>query len=307
MIEAPRSPIDVAAAVLGPLARRDEPLGARTTYRVGGTAAIFVEIADEAEIATLVDAIATSGARTLVVGNGSNLLVADGGFDGIVVTLGEHFRTVVVAEDQRSVTAGGATPLPVLARTTAAAGLTGLEWAVGVPGTVGGAVRMNAGGHGADTADRLLWARVVDLELGRDRIVDAAGLSLSYRHSSLSPTDLVVEARFRVDPGTRARSEAEIAEIVTWRREHQPGGRNGGSVFANPEGEPAGRLIDRSGLKGLRIGSAYVSEKHANFIGVDAGGSANDVRQVIDEVRRVVAERTGVALRVELECVGFPS
>jgi UDP-N-acetylmuramate dehydrogenase len=281
------------------------PLGARTTYRVGGPAALFVEIVDEADLETLVDALAASGAEVLVVGKGSNLLVADGGFGGVVVCLGEHFSRVVVTDGE--VEAGGATPLPVLARRSAAAGVTGLEWAVGIPGSVGGAVRMNAGGHGAETIDRLIDVRVLRLDGGREETLDSASLGLSYRHSNLGPADLVLSARFAVEDGDRAESEGEIARIVAWRRANQPGGRNGGSVFTNPAGDSAGRLIEEAGLKGLRIGSAAVSEKHANFIQVDEAGSADDVRRVIEHVRAQVAERLGITLETELRLVGFSS
>ncbi|HWD24544.1 MAG TPA: UDP-N-acetylmuramate dehydrogenase [Acidimicrobiales bacterium] len=297
--------IDVAESVLGPLARRDVPLGARTTYRVGGAAALFVEIVDEADLPTLVDALAASGADVLVVGKGSNLLVADRGFPGVAVCLGEHFSSVVVTDGE--VEAGGATPLPVLARRSASAGAVGLEWAVGIPGSVGGAVVMNAGGHGAETIDRLIDARVLRLGDAREETLDAAALGLRYRHSDLGPSDLVLSANFAVDAGDRVEADAEISRIVAWRRANQPGGRNGGSVFTNPAGDSAGRLIEAAGLKGLRIGSATVSEKHANFIQVDEAGSADDVARLIEEVRAKVADRIGVTLNTELRLIGFSS
>jgi UDP-N-acetylmuramate dehydrogenase len=215
--------------------------------------------------------------------------------------------------------------LPVLARRTAVAGLTGMEWSVGVPGSVGGAVRMNAGGHGSDISRCLVAARVHDLAAGAGADADngagegagdarlhlhgwvtADRLGLGYRHSALGPHHVVVAARFALAPGDRAASEEAIADIVRWRREHQPGGSNGGSVFANPAGDSAGRLIDEAGLKGLRRGSAFVSPKHANFVQVDDGGSADDVAALVAEVARLVAARTGVTLRVENHLVGFP-
>ena len=195
------------------------------------------------------------------------------------------------------VRAGGAAAYPVLARQSAAAGLTGLEWAVGIPGSVGGAVRMNAGGHGAETSDRLVACRIVSLEGGGERVVPATELDLSYRHSSVRAGDVVIEATYRLEPGDAAASADRIRDIVRWRREHQPGGQNAGSVFTNPPDDAAGRLVEAAGLKGLRIGSAAVSEKHANFIQADPDGSADDVRRVIDEVRAVVLARLGVELR----------
>ena len=208
------------------------------------------------------------------------------------------------------VRAGGAVALPVLARQTAAAGLTGLEWAVGVPGSVGGAVRMNAGGHGADTRGVLISCRVIDLAAGAVSTWSPAELAFGYRRSAVAAHQVVVEAEYQVVPGERAEAEATIREILRWRREHQPGGQNAGSVFVNPHGDPpansAGWLVDAAGLKGLRHGSAMVSTKHANFIQADPGGSADDVFALMAEVHQLVKERLGVDLKAETRLVGFP-
>ncbi|MBK9181223.1 MAG: UDP-N-acetylmuramate dehydrogenase [Acidimicrobiales bacterium] len=295
----------VARAVgeLEGLALVDEPLGPRTTYRVGGAAAVLVEAGGDDDLRRVRAARRASGLPTLVLGRGSNVLVADAGFPGIVVLLGPAFADVVVSGDQ--VRAGGAVSLPVLARRTVAAGLTGLEWAVGVPGSVGGAVRMNAGGHGSDLRATLLRVRVVDLAGDEDGEVSVDQLGLGYRSSALRDDQVVVWAEFALARGSVAAGEAELAEIVRWRREHQPGGQNAGSVFANPPGDAAGRLIDAAGLRGLRWGSAQVSEKHANFIQADEGGSADDVRTLILEVQDRVARQFGVRLQPELRLVGF--
>jgi UDP-N-acetylmuramate dehydrogenase len=293
-----------AAEVLGAAARRDVPLGPLTTYRVGGPAALLVEARSDDDLARVATAVAAGGAPVLVVGRGSNLLVAEAGFPGIAVVLGEPYAGVEL--DGTTVRAGGAAALPVLARRTAAAGLTGLEWAVGVPGSVGGAVRMNAGGHGSDVAATLVEVRVVDLASGHDGVVAAADLALGYRRSALPPTAVVVAATFALEHGDAAAAGAEVAEIVRWRREHQPGGQNAGSVFTNPPGDAAGRLVDAAGCRGLRLGTAAVSTKHANFIQADPGGSADDVAALILEVRRRVAGATGVSLHPELRMIGFP-
>jgi len=295
--------LDELASRLGPAARRDAPLGSRTTYRVGGTAALGVEPADEGALVDVARALADLAVPVLVVGNGSNLLVADAGFAGLVVVLGAGFEGLVI--EGTDVRAGGALALPTLARRTAAAGLTGLEWAVGVPGTVGGAVRMNAGGHGSDTAATLVSYRVVDLASATVADRPAADLAATYRHTSVTPTDVVVEATHRLSTGDPAEGKATIDEIVRWRRAHQPGGANAGSVFTNPPGDSAGRLIDACGLKGLRIGTAEVSPKHANFIQADKDGSADDVRRVMDRVRGEVAAATGVELTTEVRMIGF--
>lgn len=294
-----------AASILGDRARPDVPLGPMTTYRVGGPAALFLEAVSESDLALARRAVVETGIPVLVVGNGSNMLVADRGFDGLAVHLGDGFTSIDVLPGAR-VRAGGGVSLPVLARRTAAASLRGFEWAVGVPGTVGGAVRMNAGGHGSDMRAVLTRYRFVDLAGGDDGEADAARLDLSYRHSSLTAVQVVVWAELQLAPGDRAESEAMISEIVRWRREHQPGGQNAGSVFTNPEGDSAGRLIDAAGLKGFRVGSAHVSTKHANFIQADEGGSADDVWALIQEVRHRVAVATGVHLVPELRAIGFP-
>jgi UDP-N-acetylmuramate dehydrogenase len=238
-----------------------------------------------------------------VVGKGSNLLVADEGFDGVAVALGEGFGSIEI--EGASVRAGGAVALPVLARRTVAAGLSGLEWAVGVPGSVGGAVRMNAGGHGSDVAATLQRVRVCDLATGDDGVVTAGDLALGYRSSAVTATSVVVWADFALEPGDPAAGEAVLADIVRWRREHQPGGQNAGSVFTNPPGDSAGRLVDAAGCRGMRVGSAHVSEKHANFIQADPGGSAGDVAALIGAVRARVRAAHGVDLHPEVRLIGF--
>lgn len=297
--------VAAAAAVLGARARRHEPLGPCTTYRVGGPAALFVEAESLDDLQLVARAVQESGVPLLVLGRGSNLLVADRGFPGLVVRLGAFATNLTI--DGTIVSAGGAVLLPVLARQTAAAALTGLEWAVGVPGSVGGAVRMNAGGHGADVAASLVRVRVLDLATGEDRDVAADRLALGFRSSALRDHEVVLEATFRLAPGDRAASEATIADIVHWRREHQPGGQNAGSVFVNPVPFKlsAGQLIDELGLRGLRIGTARVSEKHANFIQADEGGSADDVRAVMEAVRARVVAAHDIELRSEIRLVGF--
>jgi len=294
-----------AAAELGALARVDEPLGPMTTYRVGGCAAIFVapkSVADLEQIATIVT---RHDLEVLVVGRGSNLLIADTGFAGVAISLTELADHIELRGTE--VRAGSAVALPVLARKTAAAGLTGFEWAVGVPGSIGGAVRMNAGGHGSDMAASLVRAEIFDLREAAAHWRAAASLGLRFRGSDLAEHHVVLTAELALAPGDAERSEREIAEIVHWRRENQPGGQNAGSVFVNPvPGEiSAGQLIDGLGLRGFRIGGAYVSEKHANFIQAGDGATATDVKAVIDAVRERVARETGYELRSEICLIGF--
>jgi UDP-N-acetylmuramate dehydrogenase len=281
----------------------DAPLGALTTYRVGGTARYLARADSEADLVQVSELVRREGLDTLVVGKGSNLLVADAGFDGVAVVLGEGLAEIEI--EGTVVHAGGATPLPVLARRTAAAGLRGLEWAVGVPGSVGGAVRMNAGGHGSDIAAHLLRVRVFDLASGEHGTVRSADLDLGYRRSAITPSQVVVWAELATEVGDADEASAVISEIVRWRRENQPGGQNAGSVFTNPDGDSAGRLVDAAGCKGLRLGTAEVSTKHANFIQADPGGSADDVLALIRAVQARVRDAFGVELHPEVRLVGF--
>ena len=298
----------LAASPLARSMRRDHGLAPHTTYRVGGPARLFVTVNDLAELQALA-AIVSDCHRggvpvpVLVVGRGSNLLVADRGFDGLAVALGSRLTRFEIAGETVDAAAGAL--LPVVARASVEAGLTGFEWAVGVPGTVGGAVRMNAGGHGSDMSESLVDAVVVDLHRGDATVLAAADLRLGYRTSSLAPHQVVASVKLQLRVGDWETARAELSEIVQWRRTNQPGGRNAGSVFTNPEHAPAGALIQSAGAKGLRIGSAEVSPKHANFIQSDEGGRAADIVEVMREVRRRVRDEHGVDLIAETHLVGF--
>ncbi len=309
--------IDRAAELLGSRAARDVPLAPLTTYRVGGAAALFVRATGPEDLTGVARACRETGLPVLVVGRGSNLLVADEGFPGIAVSVADLAADIDVGAAEHAgpvgepieVRAGGGVALPVLARRTAAVGLTGFEWAVGVPGSVGGAVKMNAGGHGSDMAACVLEVQLVDLDGDADAPVtlSVAELGLRFRGSDVTDDQIVVSATLGLRRGDREAAEREIAEIVRWRRQHQPGGQNAGSVFVNPvPGEvSAGSLVDALGLRGFRIGTAWVSEKHANFIQAAENGRSADVRAVMEEVRRRVADATGYVLRSEVRLVGF--
>ena len=295
----------LAAALPGRVAR-DAPSAPLVTYRCGGTLAVMVRVEREADLSALAAALAPSpSVPFLVIGRGSNLLVADAGFAGVAVMLGEGFAELTIDTDAVRVDAGGAVALPVLARRSGAAGVAGLEFYVGIPGSVGGAIRMNAGGHGAQTADVVTCARVADCSTGEIRTLTRSEMGLGYRHSDLGRRELVLGASFsgtRDDPAACGR---RIDEIVTWRREHQPGGQNAGSVFTNPPGDAAGRLIEAAGLKGLRVGGVVVSEKHANFFVAEPGARADDVARLVQEVQQRVEAVSGVRLVPELALVGF--
>lgn len=310
--------VERALTELGDLAALDVPIGPLTTYRVGGSADIFVRLRSRADLVPLARAVAVSGLPVLVIGRGSNLLIADSGFHGIAVSASVITDSIHIDESSAIVTAGSNVLLPVLARRTAAAGLTGFEWAVGVPGSVGGAVRMNAGGHGSDMAAALVSVTIADIssirrdltndvEAGIVRSVSADALGLRFRGSSLVSTELVLDATLQLAHGDRAAAEVELSEIVQWRRANQPGGQNAGSVFVNPVPGvvTCGALIDSAGLRGLRRGTATVSEKHANFIQADENGTAGDVRDLMRHVRTEVERSTGYRLRSEIRLIGF--
>lgn len=299
--------LDSALEFLGGDLLRDVPLAPMSTYRVGGAARRYVEVGSDEQLSRVVAALAGAGlgGRAVVIGRGSNLLVAQGGFDGVALHLGEAFTVIDV--DGVTVRAGAAASLPVVARRTVAEGLTGFEWAVGVPGSMGGAVVMNAGGHGSDMSECVHGVRVHDLNTGETRIMSSAQLRFSYRGSALRPHHVVSRVDLSLRRGDAERGNEMVSGIVRWRRENQPGGQNAGSVFTNPPDDSAGRLIEAAGCKGLRIGTAEVSTKHANFIQADPGGSADDVRALMDEVALRVEAHSGVVLRPETVMVGFDS
>jgi UDP-N-acetylmuramate dehydrogenase len=281
----------------------DVPLAPLTTYKLGGPARWFADVADDGDVEALCAVLSDEPVPVLVLGRGSNLVVSDRGFDGLVVRLGGVFAAI--EHGPEDIRAGGAVRLPVLARAAVGEGRLGLEFYVGIPGTVGGAVRQNAGCHGSETVDVLRSADLVDLSSGGRREATAAELDLSYRHSNLTDTDLVLSARFRFERGSRAEGERHMREITRWRREHQPGGTlNAGSVFKNPPGDAAGRLIDAAGLKGFRVGDVSVSGRHANFFVAGPEATAGDVWRLVREVRARVRRGTGIDLEPEIRFAG---
>ncbi|NNN20609.1 MAG: UDP-N-acetylmuramate dehydrogenase [Acidimicrobiales bacterium] len=281
-----------------------EPIGVKTTYRVGGKCILMVEPHSEEDLFLVDEFLRESELQPFVLGAGSNTLVSDNGFKGVVISLGAPFSYVDFSEPEL-IKSGGATPLPVLARKSSAAGWTGLEWAVGVPGTCGGAISTNAGGHGATTLDTLIEANIFDFEEHSSSRFMADELRLGYRSSALTNSQVITQVIHRVSIGDPRESANLISEIVKWRRANQPGGQNAGSVFVNPLGDSAGRLIEECNLKGFRLGGAQVSTKHANFIQADPRGSANDVFSLIEFVKERVLIKFGIELQPELRLLGF--
>ena len=290
-----------AAAVAGPAAQvvMGTPLARLTTLRVGGPATAVVTVDDEVALVRTVAAAEAHDLPLLVVGRGSNLLVGDDGWPGVVVRLGDGFRGLTV--DGTTVHTGAAEPMPSVAVTTARAGLGGFAWGAAVPGSMGGGVRMNAGAHGADMADALVSARVLDARTGELSDWGPQGLALGYRSSALDAGHIVTAVTLTLTPADADEVLAEIDAIRAWRRTHQPLERPScGSVFTNPPGTSAGALIEQAGLKGTRIGGAEVSSRHANFIVTGPDARAADVEELIEHVVRTVAERTGTVLTPEV-------
>lgn len=280
------------------------PLGPLTTYRAGGPARWLATASDVDALELLIDTGLFSDLPVLVLGRGSNVVVADRGFRGVVLRLGKGFAEM--GFEGAEVEAGGAVPLPRLARASVDHGLTGLEFFVGVPGSVGGAVHQNAGCLGSETRDHLLYAEVVELGTGHTAVMSPDDLEMSYRHSNLGSGQLVTRARFGVEEGDRELAAARIREITRWRRDHQPGGTlNAGSVFKNPPGVSAGQLIDSLGLKGLSHGEVSVSTKHANFFVAGPGARAADIVELVEMVKDRVFQATGTMLEPEVQFVGF--
>ncbi len=277
-----------------------------TTYRLGGPVAVAVRVFSENDLVTVGQIISSAQDEIplIVIGRGSNLLVADSGFMGVGIILDGDFTEVNIEPGLR-LTAGGAVPLPVVARQSAAAGLTGLEFLVGIPGSIGGAVRMNAGGHGREIREVLDCARIIDIQSGKTRICRADDLDFSYRSSNVKRHEVVVQAELRASPDDPDACRKRIDDIVRWRRENQPGGAHAGSTFKNPPGDSAGRLIESAGLKGLRVGGVVVSEKHANFLQAEEGATARDVYELMKLVQKKVKESCGIDLESELYTVGF--
>lgn len=291
----------------------DLELARFTTYRVGGPAALYVEPEHPADLSALgavLDASGLGGGRlpVLPLGRGSNLVVSDVGFPGIVIRLGSSFSSIEPETAEGGgpgARVGAATTLPQLANWAARRSLAGSEWAISIPGSVGGGVRMNAGAHGGEIADILRSATVCDLPTFAVKTVGLADLGMSYRRSNLSESDLVLEAAFAFSAGDAAVIKARMEEYRQHRAATQPGAlQNAGSVFKNPDGDSAGRLVEACGLKGFRVGNAEVSELHANFFIARDGARAQDVFDLVHEVKRQVRDRFGVDLNPEIRFVG---
>ncbi len=297
-------------ALLAPASLRgrllpDHPLADLTWFRVGGPAQVLFTPADEQDLAAAL-AVLPAEVPVTVIGLGSNLIVRDGGVPGLVVRLGGRaFGEVTV--DGETIRAGTAVPDVRLAKAAAEAGLDGLAFYRGIPGSVGGALRMNAGAHGGETTDVLVEARGVT-RTGEIRVFAHADMGFAYRHSGVPGDVIFTSALFRGRPGDKAAILAEMDRVTAAREAAQPiRERTGGSTFKNPEGGKAWQLVDAAGCRGLRRGGAQVSEMHCNFLINTGGATAADIEGLGEEVRARVRAQSGVDLHWEIKRIGVPA
>jgi UDP-N-acetylenolpyruvoylglucosamine reductase len=301
-----RGPADALAARLssGALVRADEPLAKRTTLRVGGPADVYVEPASEADLAATLRFCAERGLKFFILGRGSNLLVRDGGFRGVVICLAQPEFSRVKVDGER-LRCGAGAKLKLVANEAKRHTLAGLEFLEGIPGSVGGALRMNAGAMGGRTFDVVESVRVMDFvctvgELRR------AEVPVEYRCCPLFLDHIALVAVFRGQPGDRAEIDRRQNEFNRLRWEVQPAAPSAGCIFKNPAAIPAGKLIDELGLKGTRVGGAMVSLEHANFIVNDGAATAADMLALMEIIRTKARSERGVELETEVEIVGDP-
>jgi UDP-N-acetylmuramate dehydrogenase len=280
------------------------PLADITWFRVGGPAQVLFAPADEADLAYFLKGL-PGDLPVTTVGLGSNLLVRDGGLPGVVLRLGRGFAAVSAESGQR-VRAGTAVPDVKVARAAAEAGIAGLAFYRGIPGSIGGALRMNAGAHGRETKDVLIEARAVDHK-GNIHVLSLADMGFTYRHAGVPADFILTEALFQGTPGDPAAIQREMEEVADYREKNQPiRERTGGSTFKNPPGASAWKLIDEAGCRGLRVGGAKVSDMHCNFLINENGATGQDIERLGETVRARVKARCGVTLQWEIIRLGLP-
>ena len=298
----------IAEALYGVLGTKEqimleEPMSGHTTFRIGGPAKIFVTPEDRRELAAVLALCRKEGCPWTILGNGSNLLVSDSGFAGVVIQIGKGFDQIAIEGEQMA--AGAGALLAQAARQACRAGLSGLEFATGIPGTIGGAVVMNAGAYGSEMKDILLSAQVLT-EDGSQREVSAGQLELGYRTSSILRNGwIVLGVRLRLQKGDPETIGQRVRELTAARKAKQPlEYPSAGSTFKRPEGFFAGKLIQDAGLKGFQIGGAQISEKHSGFVINRGGATASDVMELCRQVSEKVKAQSGVELEMEVKTLG---
>ncbi|MBR3771433.1 MAG: UDP-N-acetylmuramate dehydrogenase [Clostridium sp.] len=287
--------------------KKDEPMKNHTTFRIGGPAMLYASPVDEEQLARLIKCVNQWQIPFFVLGNGSNLLVSDKGYQGVVIEIKDGFNHLSIEHkgDTALVRAGAGILLSKLAKAVADESLQGFEFAAGIPGTLGGAVTMNAGAYGGEIKEHIIRAKVISRE-GELRYLTKEELNLSYRHSAIMSTgDIVVEAEFEFPNGVVSEIKEKMKDFNARRREKQPlEYPSAGSTFKRPEGYFAGKLIQDAGLRGFRIGDVMVSEKHCGFVVNVGEATAAQVKELIDKVSEIVEEKFGVHLEPEVRFLG---
>ena len=282
--------------------QENEPLAKRTTLRVGGPADVWVEPADENDLSALLAFISEQALPVMMLGRGSNLLVRDGGIRGVVITLSQPYFSTLTAEGERMRCGAGAR-LKAVAIEARKQGLAGLEFLEGIPGSVGGALRMNAGAHGGSAFGVVKEIRLLDLQ-GKVHVLAAAEMPAVYRSCPTLKTHVAVEAVLSGQSDDRRCIEERMKEFNRKRWSSQPAAPSAGCIFKNPESIPAGKLVEELGLKGARVGGARVSMEHGNFIVTDGSACAGDVLRLIDQIRDQARRERGLELQTEVQIVG---
>jgi len=282
--------------------KRDEPLARHTTFRIGGPAAIYAECATVADLALVLETCERNELEWTVLGKGSNVLASDEGYEGVVIGLGRDFRRHTI--DDGHIRAGSGVILAVLVQEAFKIGLTGLEFAVGIPGTLGGALAMNAGSRDAWIGE--IVESVTLFTPGRGLVaLRGSEINWGYRRTDLSARGIIVEASLRLEAGDRDHIRRTMEASLRRRKRSQPLGEpNAGSVFVNPEGDSAGRIIESLGLKGHSVGGAMISDVHANFIVNTGGATAADVLELVRQTHESVEDAYGIELRPEIRFLG---
>ncbi len=296
----PRSPKKLGCGVC-----ENEPLSAHTTFRTGGPCTCMIMPKSAEDLSQLVKFAAENGVRTLVMGKGSNMLCADEGFDGAVLLIGSDFSEITMLDDC-TIRAQAGAAMSRLCRVALDNGLRGLEFAYGIPGTVGGGIYMNAGAYGGEMKDVLVSVTAMDRN-GELHTYTPAQLELTYRRSRFSHTDeIIVSGDFKLAHGDKAEIEAKMNELMARRKDKQPlEYPNAGSTFKRPEGQFAGKLIQDCGLRGATVGGAQVSEKHCGFVINKGGATSADIKELIAHIQKTVYEKTGFHLECEVRIIPY--
>ena len=295
---------ELGEGIPGVCIEENVPMAQYTSFRAGGKARMMVIPADAEQLSAVLGVLSGSGVQYMVLGNGTNILVKDSGYDGVIVKIGSGFD--YVRQEGCRLVCGSGTRMSVAAKAALEGGLSGFEFASGIPGFTGGAVFMNAGAYGGEMKDILRRAKIVSKDGSHEFYMTADELEMGYRHTKLHDTgDIVTEVEFVLEEGNRTQIKAKMSELMEKRNSKQPVNfPSAGSFFKRPEGYFAGKLIQDAGLKGLSVGGAQVSELHSGFIINRGGATATDILQLMEMIQARVFDEFGVRLETEVRIIG---